>query len=171
MTMLEQRRQGHDAGGSSAEEADDYRRQVVRINADWRVIECRAGIQWILQRRRASGERVVPRWMSVAYHRHRDTLIVAVTRRCGDVRPDILSGLRCLPACFEARAELVSLRRSGRESITEMAVTDGTRNLGHLVAKGDGFECFNERDEYLCKEPTVAEARRAIIRAGRQSAA
>ncbi|MDC9822969.1 hypothetical protein PRN20_04435 [Devosia sp. ZB163] len=83
--------------GSGAEEADDYRRQVVRLNEGWRLIECKGGIQWILQRRRSAQERDGARWMSIAYHRRRDTLIEAVTRRCGPVGPEAMCMLGTLP--------------------------------------------------------------------------
>lgn len=33
------------------ESADDYHRVVAVLNDRWRVIECRDGIQWVLQRR------------------------------------------------------------------------------------------------------------------------
>jgi hypothetical protein len=46
---------------SVSESADDYPHLVAILNAGWRVIECAAGIQWILQRRK--GERHgSPRW-------------------------------------------------------------------------------------------------------------
>jgi hypothetical protein len=36
---------------NNREESQSYRTIVATLNADWRVIECRDGIQWILQRR------------------------------------------------------------------------------------------------------------------------
>lgn len=35
---------------SNREEADDYHSVIVILSNGWRVIECRDGIQWILQR-------------------------------------------------------------------------------------------------------------------------
>lgn len=62
------------------EEADNYDRVLVRIGADWRIIECKDGLQYILQR--AAGERRGgARWRCVAYHRTRDTLPEACHRR------------------------------------------------------------------------------------------
>lgn len=36
---------------SSKETADNYRSIIAELNAGWRVIECRDGMHWILQRR------------------------------------------------------------------------------------------------------------------------
>jgi hypothetical protein len=36
---------------NASETADDYDRIVARIGSDWRIIECRDRLQWILQRR------------------------------------------------------------------------------------------------------------------------
>lgn len=48
------------------ETADSYAAVVAQLNDQWRVIECRDGIQWILQRR--DGQRAgQPRWMGVRY--------------------------------------------------------------------------------------------------------
>lgn len=86
---------------SNREEADDYAGFVVRLNDDWRVVECSARIQWILQRLRLSNGRVGARWASVAYHRGRETLKVAVTRRCGQIDPDAAEVIDELPAWIE----------------------------------------------------------------------
>lgn len=34
------------------EKRDDYPKVVVRLAPNWRVIECREGLQWVLQRRK-----------------------------------------------------------------------------------------------------------------------
>jgi hypothetical protein len=80
---------------TNREEADDYRRVVVVLNSDWRIIECRDGIQWILQRR--SGERRgQPRWTSRKYNRSKRSLIDNVNRFAGEINPaarEVLDGL------------------------------------------------------------------------------
>ena len=49
------------AGNRYREEAEDYPAVVAVIGCGWRVIECRDGIQWILQRQ--TGKRHgQPRW-------------------------------------------------------------------------------------------------------------
>lgn len=85
------------SGASNREEADDYRAIVVRLNTDWRVIVCRAGIQWIIQRRGAK-RAGADRWNSVAFHRFRDGMIGAIKERCGTVTPEALAAIGALPA-------------------------------------------------------------------------
>lgn len=92
---------------TNREESDDYGATVTRINPDWRVIACRAGIQWILQRRAGAQRHGADRWLSVAYHRRRDTLIRAVHERCGDVLPDAFAVLELLPHRIELVEERV----------------------------------------------------------------
>jgi hypothetical protein len=59
---------------SKSEEADDYHAIVARLNDHWRVIECAAGLQWILQR--AAGQRHGrTRWVSQSFCRTREALI------------------------------------------------------------------------------------------------
>lgn len=59
---------------SRREEADDYRAIVARLNDNWRVIECRDAIQWIVQQR--SGTRHgQPRWDGRNYYRTREALL------------------------------------------------------------------------------------------------
>ena len=82
---------------SNREEADDYRGFVVRLNENWRVVACSAGIQWILQRH-GGLRRGGARWLSIAFHRSRETLKVAVQRRCGQVDPDQAEVIDALPA-------------------------------------------------------------------------
>jgi hypothetical protein len=56
---------------------------------DLRVIDCRDGLQWIVQRRRRGGT-----WADLGYFRNRDVLI----ERCGSsFRPTALAVLRSLP--------------------------------------------------------------------------
>lgn len=65
---------------SRRESDDDYGRIVCRLNDRWRVIECRDGIQWILQyRASAAGTYAGARWSSRSYCRTREALI----RVCG----------------------------------------------------------------------------------------
>lgn len=52
-----------------SEQAEDYPHVVATLNSEWRVICCRDGIQWILQRKTGG------RWRSVAYCRTRDGLL------------------------------------------------------------------------------------------------
>lgn len=57
------------------ETADGYLREIVRYG-DYRVILCREGIQWILQRRMApSGGRATARWRALGYFATRKALL------------------------------------------------------------------------------------------------
>ena len=78
------------------ETADSYAAVVAQLNDQWRVIECRDGIQWILQRR--DGQRAgQPRWMGVRYFRTREALITASRALCGCCDPAARGVLAALP--------------------------------------------------------------------------
>jgi hypothetical protein len=85
---------------SGSEEADDYGAIVARLNDTWRIIVCKAGIQWILQHR--SGQRHGrARWEGWSYCRTREALIRAVREHAGAVDPDALAILAALPERIE----------------------------------------------------------------------
>lgn len=82
-----------DAGGKSTKsetshrESDDaYRSVIAELSPGWRVIVCRDGIQWIVQRRRAAG-RHGGRWRGVHYCRTRDALIRLCVTSCDRMAP------------------------------------------------------------------------------------
>lgn len=68
------------AGKASQEAADDYQDEIVRLNDRWRVIVCKDGIQWILQRRDAGGSHAA-RWRGRSYATTRKALM----RLCGSL--------------------------------------------------------------------------------------
>ena len=71
---------------SASEEADNHRAIVARLNDNWRVIVCAAGIQWILQRR--SGKRHGrARWEGRSFCRTREALIRVSREHAGAVDP------------------------------------------------------------------------------------
>ncbi|MGV8952819.1 MAG: hypothetical protein ACOH2M_17095 [Cypionkella sp.] len=92
---------------ANREESDNYRAIVARINDDWRVIVCRAGIQWIYQRRAGAQRHGASRWLSVGFQRHREGLILAVHERCGAVRPEAAAMLARLPRRIDLVEEQV----------------------------------------------------------------
>ena len=63
---------------SHRERDDAYRSVVAQLAPRWRVIACRDGIQWILQRKEASHGGP---WRGVSYHTNRDGLL----RACGSL--------------------------------------------------------------------------------------
>jgi hypothetical protein len=92
-------------GMSASEEADNYHVIVARLNGNWRVIVCRAGIQWILQRR--AGERHGrARWASRSYFRTSEGLIRFSREYAGEIEPDACAVLAALPARISTAALL-----------------------------------------------------------------
>ena len=78
------------------EEAADYPAIVAVLNARWRVIECRDGIQWILQR--LAGKRHgQPRWEGRCYFRTREGLLRRVHELAGPIDGNSLDILQDLP--------------------------------------------------------------------------
>lgn len=77
------------------ESADNYRRVVSRLNARWRVIECRDGIQWILQQGKSSGHGMA--WRGRSYCRTKAGLMRACAHRIGEMDADARATLDSLP--------------------------------------------------------------------------
>lgn len=68
---------------ASANERDDHYQNVICRIDGWRVIVCRDGIQWIVQRRRRAGRRQVE-WKGRSYLTTRAALIREWRRHTGD---------------------------------------------------------------------------------------
>ncbi len=100
IVVLECREGVADHGISSRrfETADAYHQVVLVLRDNWRVIVCRDGRQWILQRRKKGGaERP---WRAVGYFRTRDALLRACATDCGPNAPNTLDALVALPEHF-----------------------------------------------------------------------
>jgi hypothetical protein len=77
----------------------------IQLNARWRVVVCRDGIQWILQRRNVpagtGGDRPerhsTDDWRGRSYCRTREALIGCCDRYCGEIDPAAVAALRTLP--------------------------------------------------------------------------
>lgn len=85
------------SGSVHRETADDYVRVVLRFG-EWRVSECRDGIQWLLQRRRPGFSGVGTAWDTVSYCVTRNALNRLWTAATGDARA---LGELNLPATFK----------------------------------------------------------------------
>jgi hypothetical protein len=83
---------------SLQETADGYARVVVMLSPSLRVIECRDGIQWILQRRKKGGaERP---WRGVGYFRTRKALRRVCATFNQEFNPGTAHVLDSLPEVF-----------------------------------------------------------------------
>jgi hypothetical protein len=80
------------------ERDDGYKGVVAQLTTRWRVIVCRDGIQWILQRKESSHGGP---WRGVSYNTNRDGLL----RACGSLEALPSSGLEALEALPEFISE------------------------------------------------------------------
>ena len=71
----------------------NYKNLIVQLAPRWRIIICKDGIQWILQRKQASHSGP---WIGMSYNTNRDGLLRAC-RRVGALNNDILEALEALP--------------------------------------------------------------------------
>jgi hypothetical protein len=86
-----------------SEESDDYYAVVARLNDDWRVIVCRAAIQWILQHR-AGQRHGTARWVGRSYCRTSEALNRLSHKHAGTLRPAAAAILAALPERIEEPA-------------------------------------------------------------------
>jgi hypothetical protein len=70
---------------SRLETADDYAGLVVQLNPDWRVVECRDRMQWILHRRGSPKKARRNDWRGHSYCRTAEAL-----RRCARVYTGVI---------------------------------------------------------------------------------
>lgn len=82
---------------SRRESDDDYARIVCRLNDRWRVIECRDGIQWILQRQDATKSLHAAPWRSRSYCRNRTALKAVCVTHAGAIDAEAWAALDELP--------------------------------------------------------------------------
>lgn len=79
-----------------SERAECYPRVIARLNDRWRVIVCKQGIQWILQKAKTEGGHGLA-WRAVGYFLTRKALIGACARIDRAVDPAELNVLHQLP--------------------------------------------------------------------------
>lgn len=85
---------------SHRERDDNYRGLIAQLGTDWRVIVCREGIQWIMQRR--DGARAGrARWRGVGYFTTQEALLRVSRASCAHADPAALATLAMLPDHFE----------------------------------------------------------------------
>ena len=78
------------------ETASTYLGFIVQLNEQWRVVVCKDGIQWILQRRDAQRAGRV-RWTGASYHCGRKSLLRVSRTLCGRIAPAAMAVLEALP--------------------------------------------------------------------------
>jgi hypothetical protein len=97
------------------ESSDGYGRVVAVLNPKWRVIECRDGIQWILQSRDSLKPEVV--WRGRSYCRTKEALLRVCALHAGEINP---TAAAVLAALHENRGCSAQQRLSSRRiSATE----------------------------------------------------
>ena len=93
--------------------------QLVRLNEKWRLVECRAGIQWIPQRRKSASDG--GGWSARSFCRTSEALRRVAAEHAGAIDPEAQKALDRLPEWIEdvdqpARHELVDELDHPRES-------------------------------------------------------
>ena len=84
------------------ETADDYVGLVVQLNPDWRVVECRDRMQWILQRPGSPKKARREDWRGRSYCRTSEALRRCAREHAGAVDPAAADILAALPDQIEA---------------------------------------------------------------------
>jgi hypothetical protein len=148
-----------DAPSRLAESDDQYPGVVAILNGSWRVIECAAGIQWILQRR--AGERHGrARWDARSFCRTKETLI-RLCRGCdGEINATAAATLAALPdrfeekpACHGAAETILRLRASGSQNpvLTAIEAQKPLQNMGpqQALTKGSTPEFSQTQPEAM----------------------
>lgn len=89
---------------SHRERGDNYIWLVVQLSPNWRVIQCKDHLQWIIQRRdgQRSGR---ARWTGRHYCLTREALLRDGRTSCVDADPIAWAVLEQLPERYEARNE------------------------------------------------------------------
>jgi hypothetical protein len=93
----------HAATKIMSEEAENYHAVVAQLSDEWRVIVCRAGIQWILQHR-AGQRHGTARWVGRSYCRTSEALNRLSRKHAGNLRPAAAAILAALPARIDEPA-------------------------------------------------------------------
>ena len=84
------------------ESSDGYSNLVAVLNRKWRIVQCRDGIQWILQSR-DSLTALTGIWRSRSYCRTKEALLRVSAAHAGEIAPTAAAVLARLPDWIEAR--------------------------------------------------------------------
>lgn len=90
----------HAAEASHRERDASYGGVVAQLAERWRVVVCRDGLQWIVQRRKGDFDGRRADWRAVSFHRERASLLRACAASTASCDPAALARLAMLPALF-----------------------------------------------------------------------
>lgn len=99
------------SGAVKSEEADDYHAIVAQLSDGWRVIVCKTGIQWILQRRSSPKRPPTNDWRGRSYCRTSEALIRCAREHAGEIDPAAWTILDALPERIEEELVIVTDKR------------------------------------------------------------
>jgi hypothetical protein len=92
---------------SGSEEADAYHPVVARLNAEWRVIVCKVGTQWILQHRRTPKKAPADDWRGRSYCRTAEALRRCAREHAGVIAPAAAAILDALPEGIDQSSNIL----------------------------------------------------------------
>jgi hypothetical protein len=93
---------------SRSEESNDYHATVVRLNADWRIIICVAGLQWVLQQGYSARNHGGMRWRSRSFCRTSKALVRLSHKHARAIEPAAVAILAALPERIEDRVMIAA---------------------------------------------------------------
>ena len=99
------------------ESDNDYQKIIFILSEKFRVIDCRNGIQWILQKKDNGGRR----WRSLNYHTHRSSLIRDVDKQDVDITP-----LYSLPERHWSLSKAGCASKSVKDDISHLPTLEGS---------------------------------------------
>lgn len=93
----------------TAESDDSYPNLVAVLNSRWRVIQCRDGIQWILQYRNRAETVARDGWRGRSYCRTKEALIRCCDEHAGQLDPVARKTLLALPEWIEPKVSQIEV--------------------------------------------------------------
>jgi hypothetical protein len=109
---------------SRMESADDYSGLVIQLNSNWRIVECRDRLQWILQHRGSPKKSRRDDWRGRSYCQTSEALRRCTREHAGVIDPSAAAVLAALPERIDAP---LTQQIGGAESC-EMFANDGRRH-------------------------------------------
>jgi hypothetical protein len=91
-----------------AESADSYPHRIAVLNDRWRVIECRHGLQWILQYRASAETYLTSVWRSRSYCATSEALIRCRRQHAGVIDAVAFAILEALPERIDGPGAIIS---------------------------------------------------------------